>query len=150
MKNKWGTVDKYNKMLQFFEDYVATYSKYGQDVETINIMDEYYAPDLSFPEDMVTGREQWYKRCLNHPDVLDKLTIERCMIDDKKNEVSAILKTQAIDRATGTELMELRMSALYKLRIDDKQNIRITEVKIFLESNPKKVAKLTQLYRIGM
>jgi hypothetical protein len=150
MKNKWGTVDKYNKMLQFFEDYVATYSKYGQDVETINIMDEYYAPDLSFPEDMVTGREQWYKRCLNHPDVLDKLTIERCMIDDKKNEVSAILKTQAIDRATGTELMELRMSALYKLRIDDKQNIRITEVKIFLESNPKKVAKLTQLYRIGL
>ena len=46
--------------------------------------------------------------------------------------------------------MELRMSALYKLRIDDKQNIRIAEVRIFLESNPEKVARLAQLYRIGM
>jgi hypothetical protein len=143
-------VDKYNRILRFFEDYVATYSEYGQDAETINMMDMYYASDLSFPEDMVIGREQWYKRCLNHPDVLDKLAIERCIIDDRKNEISAILRTEAIDRGTGKLLMELRMSALYKLRIDDKQNIRITEVRIFLESNPEKVSRLTQLYRIGI
>ena len=143
-------MDKYNRILRFFEDYVATYSEYGQDAETINMMDTYYASDLSFPEDMVIGREQWYKRCLNHPDVLDKLAIERCIIDDRKNEISAILRTEAIDRGTGKLLMELRMSALYKLRIDDKQNIRITEVRIFLESNPEKVSRLTQLYRIGI
>ena len=141
-------MDKYNRILRFFEDYVATYSEYGQDAETINMMDMYYASDLSFPEDMVIGREQWYKRCLNHPDVLDKLAIERCIIDDRKNEISAILRTEAIDRGTGKLLMELRMSALYKLRIDDKQNIRITEVRIFLESNPEKVSRLTRLYRI--
>ena len=143
-------MDKYNRILRFFEDYVATYSEYGQDAETINMMDMYYASDLSFPEDMVIGREQWYKRCLNHPDVLDKLAIERCIIDDRKNEISAILRTEAIDRGTGKLLMELRMSALYKLRIDDKQNIRITEGRIFLESNPEKVSRLTQLYRIGI
>ena len=143
-------MDKYNRILRFFEDYVATYSEYGQDAETINMMDMYYASDLSFPEDMVIGREQWYKRCLNHPDVLDKLAIERCIIDDRKNEISAILRTEAIDRGTGKLLMELRMSALYKLRIDDKQNIRITEVRIFLESNPEKVSRLTRLYRIGI
>ena len=141
-------MDKYNRILRFFEDYVATYSEYGQDAETINMMDMYYASDLSFPEDMVIGREQWYKKCLNHPDVLDKLAIERCIIDDRKNEISAILRTEAIDRGTGKLLMELRMSALYKLRIDDKQNIRITEVRIFLESNPEKVSRLTRLYRI--
>ena len=143
-------MDKYNRILRFFEDYVATYSEYGQDADTINMMDTYYASDLSFPEDMVIGREQWYKRCLNHPDVLDKLAIERCIIDDRKNEISAILRTEAIDRGTGKLLMELRMSALYKLRIDDKQNIRITEVRIFLESNPEKVFRLTRLYRIGI
>ncbi len=149
MKSETGTVDKYSRIMRFFEDYVTTYSEYGQDAETINLMNEYYAPDLSFPEDMVFGREQWYKRCLNHPDVLDKLTIERCIIDDRKNEVSAVLRTEAIDRGTGKVLMELRMNALYKLRIDD-ENIRITEVRIFLESNPEKVARLTQLYRIDI
>lgn len=143
-------MDKYSRILRFFEDYVTTYSEYGQDADTITMMNKYYSPDLSFPEDMVFGREQWYKRCLNHPDVLDKLAIERCIIDDRKNEISAILKTEAIDRRTGKVLMELRMNALYKLRIDDNQNISITEVRIFLESNPEKVTRLAQLYRIGM
>ena len=143
-------MDKYSKILRFFEEYIETYSEYGQNTDTINMMDKYYDSNLSFPEDMVFGREQWYKRCLNHPDILDKLTIEHCIIDDRKNEVSAILKTEAIDRGTGKILMELRMSALYKLRIDDNQNISIAEVKIFLESNPEKVAMLVELYRIGM
>ena len=142
--------NKYNRILKFFEDYIATYSEYGQDADTISIMDKFYAPDLSFPEDTVYGREQWYKRCLNHPDILDKLAIEHCIIDDKKNEVSAILKTRAIERITGIEMMDLRMHALYKLRIDDDENIRITEVRIFLESNLEKVTKLAQLYRIGI
>ena len=143
-------MDKYNRILKFFEDYIATYSEYGQAVDTISMMDKFYAPDLSFPEDRVYGREQWYKRCLNHPDVLDKLAIERCIIDDRKNEVSAVLRTEATDRRTGKIMMELRMSALYKLRIDDDDDISITEVRLFLESNPEKIARLAQLYRIGM
>ena len=142
--------NKYNRILKFFEDYITTYSEYGQDTDTISMMNKFYAPDLSFPEDMVTGRDEWYKRCLNHPDVLDRLTIEHCIIDEKKNEVGAILKTRAIDRTTGIEMMDLRMHALYKLRINDNQDISIAEVRIFLENNPGKVARLTQLYRIGM
>ena len=142
--------NKYDRILNFFEDYIATYSEYGQDADTISMMDKFYAPDLSFPEDRVYDREQWYQRCLNHPDVLDKLAVEHCIIDEKKNEVSAILKTRAIDRTTGIEMMDLRMHALYKLRINDNQDISIAEVRIFLENNPGKVARLTQLYRIGM
>jgi hypothetical protein len=140
--------NKYNRILKFFEDYITTYSEYGQDADTISMMNKFYAPDLSFPEDMVYSREQWYQRCLNHPDVLDKLAIEHCIIDEKKNEIGAILKTRAIDRTTGIEMIDLRMHALYKLRIDD--DISITEVRLFLESNPEKVARLAQLYRIGI
>jgi hypothetical protein len=150
MKNNRRIVDKYSRILRFFEDYITTYSEYGQDADTISMMDKFYALDLSFPEDMVYGREQWYQRCLNHPDVLDRLTIEHCIIDERKNEASAILKTEAIDRAKEAVLMDLRMHALYKLRIDVDDDISITEVRLFLESNPEKVARLAQLYRIGI
>jgi len=140
----------YDAIMKFFNDYVSDYSEFGQIEDTIRVMDKYYAPELCFPDDRVNGRDIWYKRCLNHPDVQDKLTIEHIILDEKKNEAGAILKTQAIDRATGRVLLELRMNALYKLRIDDKKDIRIVEVRIFLESAPEKVARLAQLYRIGM
>jgi len=140
----------YDDIVRFFEEYVAAYCEYGQNEKTIKVMDKYYAPDLSFPDDRVTGREQWYRRCLNHPDVLDKLSIEHIIVDEKKNEVAAILRTEAVNRATGTILLELRMMALYKLRIDENRDIKITGVRIFLQSEPEKVARLAQLYRIGM
>ncbi len=140
----------YDDIRRFFNEYVAAYTEYGQDEKTMTVMDQFYAPDLCFPDDGVTGREQWYRRCLNHPDVQDRLTIEHLIIDDRKHEVASILKTEAVDRATGTILLELKMTALYKLRIDDKRNIKISEVKIFLESNPEKTVKLARLYRIGM
>ena len=41
------------------------------------------------------------------------------------------------------------MNVLYKIKIDDDKDIKITKVRVFLETNPEKVTKLTQLYRIG-
>jgi hypothetical protein len=140
----------YDSIRRFFEDYIATYSEYGQNEKTISAMDRFYAPELSFPDDNVSGRDTWYKRCLNHPDVQDRLTIEHMIVDEKMNEVAAILKTEAVDRATGNVLLELKMNALYKLTITDDRDITIAEVRIFLESNPGKTVKLAQLYRIGM
>jgi len=140
----------YDAIVKFFHDYVSDYSEFGQNKNTIRVMDKYYAPDLSFPDDRVNGRDKWYNRCLNHPDVQDKLTIEHLIVDEKQKEAGAILKTQAVDRTTGQVLLELRMNALYKLRIDDNRDIKIVEVRIFLESAPEKVARLAQLYRIGM
>jgi hypothetical protein len=140
----------YDAIMLFFKEYIADYSKYGQTEETIHVMDKYYATDLSFPDDMVIGREQWYKRCLNHPGVQDKLSLEHIVIDEKKHEVAALLKTEAIDRKTGNILMELRMNALYTLRISKDKDIKITAVRIFLESNPEKTQRLALLYKIGM
>jgi hypothetical protein len=138
----------YDEIVCFMHEYVTAYSEYGQVAETHRIMDKFYAPELSF-DDMVTSREQWYKSCLNHSEIQDKLTIEHLFIDEKQNEVGALLKTQAIERATGEVLLELRMNALYNLRIGDEKDIKIVKVRVFLETNPEKVIKLTQLYRIG-
>ena len=139
----------YNDIVRFMEEYFTAYSEYGQVAETHRVMDKYYAPELSFPDDMVTGREQWYKRCLAHPAVQDKLTVEHMLVDEKQNEVVALLKTQAIDRTTAEVLVELKFVAFYKIQIDDDKDMKITQVRIFLGGDPGSIAKVAQAYNIG-
>jgi hypothetical protein len=139
----------YDDILHFIEAYFPAYSEYGQIDETYRVMDKFYAPNLTFDDGVVTSRDQWYKRCLNHPDIQDKLTAEHLFIDDRQKEVGALLKTQAINRATGEVLLELKMNVLYNIQVDRNRDMKITRVRVFLESNPEKVAKLAHLYNIG-
>ncbi|MGZ3939720.1 MAG: hypothetical protein ACXVBK_13205 [Flavisolibacter sp.] len=139
----------YDDIKRFIQEYFPAYSQYGQVAETHRIMDKFYDPEVSFDDGMVTGRDQWYEMCLAHPAIQDKLTVEHLFIDEKQKEVGALLKAQAIDRATGGVQLELKMNVLYNIRIDQKKDMKITKVRVFLESNPSKVAKLFQLYAAG-
>jgi hypothetical protein len=139
----------YSDIVRFMEEYFPAYSEYAQLSATQHLMDKYYAPELSFDDDVVKSREEWYERCLAHPAIQDKLSVEHLFVDEKQKEAGALLKTQAVDRATGNVLLELRMNVLYNLKIDDKNDIKITKVRVFLESDPRKVAKLSQLYSIN-
>jgi hypothetical protein len=139
----------YDDIVSFMKEYFPAYSEYGQIQETHRVMDKFYAPDVCFDDGIVTSREQWYRMCLKHPAIQDKLTVEHIFVDEKQKEVGALLKTQAIDRKSGKVLLELKMNVLYSLNIDSNKDIKIAKVKVFLESNPEKVAKLAQLYKIG-
>jgi hypothetical protein len=139
----------YNDIVRFMEEYFQAYSEHGQILETQHLMDRFYAPDLSFDEGVVTSRAQWYERCLAHPAIQDKLNLEHLFVDEKQREAGALLKTQAIDRATGEVLLELKMNVLYSLNIDPGGDFKIQKVKVFLETDPRKITKLTQLYAIG-
>ncbi len=138
----------YNDIVHFMEEYFIAYSHYGQLPETQHVMDRFYAPDLTFDDDAVTSRAEWYERCLAHPSIQDKLVVEHLIVDERQKEVGALLKTQAIERASGEVLLELKMNVLYGLKIDADKDIKITKVKVFLESDPRKAAKLVQLYSI--
>ena len=139
----------YSDIVRFMEEYFLAYSEYAQFSETQHLMDRFYAPELSFDDDVVKNRKEWYARCLAHPAIQDKLTTEHLFVDERQKEVGALLKTQAVDRATGDVLLELRMNVLYNLKIDENKDIKITKVRVFLESDPRKAAKLSQLYSIG-
>jgi hypothetical protein len=139
----------YSDIVRFMEEYFVAYSQYGQIPETQHVMDKFYAPDLTFDDDVVKSRAEWYERCLAHPAIQDKLLVEHLFVDERQNEVGALLKTQAIERATGEVLLELKMNVLYNLKIDANKDIKIAKVWVFLESDPRKVAKLSQLYSIG-
>src|SRR5512145_1122274 len=139
----------YNDIVRFMQEYFIAYSQYGQLPETQHVMDKFYASDLTFDDDVVKSRAEWYARCLAHPAIQDKLLVEHLIVDERQKEVGALLKTQAIERATGEVLLELKMNVLYKLKINTDKDIKIAKVQVFLESDPSKAAKLIQLYSIA-
>jgi hypothetical protein len=139
----------YGDIARFMEEYFPAYNQYSQNPETQHLMDKYYAPELSFDDGVVASRKQWYERCLAHPAVQDELTLEHLLVDEKQKEAGALLKTQAIDRKTGKVLVELKMNVLYSLIIDTNKDIKITRVRVFLESDPRKMEKLIQVYAIS-
>jgi hypothetical protein len=136
---------RYDDIVHFMNEYIRAYSEYGQVAETHNVMDRFYAPELSFDE-LVTSREQWYETCLRHTDIQDKLTLEHLFIDEQQNEVGALLTAQAIQRSTGKILLEIKMNALYNLKVDERGDFKITKARVFLETHPQKAAKLCQIY----
>jgi hypothetical protein len=139
----------YDDIINYIKEYFPAYSEYGQSPETYRVMDKFYAPDVCFDDGMVTSREQWYKMCLSHPAVQDKITLEHLFVDEKQIEVGALLKTQAIERKTGKVLLELKMNVLYVLKIDDNKDFKIAKVKVFCESDAEKIAGLFQVYKTG-
>jgi hypothetical protein len=139
----------YDDIISFMKKYFHAYSEKGQVEETQHFMDKFYAPDLVFDDGVMTSREQWYIACLAHPAIQDKLTLEHLFVDEKQKEAGALVKTQAIDRASGKVLLEMKLYTLYNLKIDQNKEMKIARVKVFLESDPQKAAKLIQLYGIG-
>ena len=136
---------KYDEIVRFMNEYVKAYSEEGQVAENHKVMDKFYAPELSF-DDMVTSREQWYETCLSHSHVQDKLTLEHLFIDEKQNEVGALLTARAVERATGKVLLEIKMNTLYNLKVDENGELKISKARVFLETHPQKVATLCQIY----
>ena len=139
----------YGDIVRFMEEYFPAYNQYGQIPETQHLMDRFYAPDLSFDDGVVTSRKRWYERCLAHPAVQDKLTLEHLFVDARQKEAGALLRTQAIDRKSGKMLVELKMNVLYNLEIEQNKDIKIKRVRVFLETDPRKIEKLIQIYAIG-
>jgi len=140
----------YDDIVSFMKEYFPAYSEKGQIAETQKVMDKFYAPDITFDDGVITSREQWYKACLSHPAVQDKITLEHLFVDEKQKEAGALVKTQAIERVSGRVLLEIKMNVLYSLKIDKNKDIKIISIKVFLESNPQKAAKLMQTYGMRM
>jgi hypothetical protein len=137
----------YDEIVRFMTEYFPAYNEKGQIAETQHVMDKFYAPEVAFDEDgLITSREQWYKECLSHPAIQDRITLEHIFVDEKQLEAGVLATTRAIERATGKVLVEVKMNVLYSLKADKNNDIKITHVNVFLESSPQKAAKLMQIY----
>jgi len=134
-------------VVRFMAEYFQAYNQYAQVKDTQQLMDKFYPPDFTFDDGSVTSRDHWYQKCLTHPAIQDRLTVDMLFFDENKRQVLTLLHTQAVERATGKVLLEMSMCARYTLRIDQ-NDIKICGVKIFLETDPGKISALSKLYAI--
>ncbi len=132
------------------KDYFPAYSEKGQIEQTQYVMDEFYAPNIKFDDGVITSRAQWYKACLSHPGIQDKITLKHLFVDEKQQQAGALVKTQAVERATGNVLVEIGMNVLYTLKKYDNNDIKMTHIRVFLESNPTKATEFMRVYGMTM
>ena len=137
----------YNNIVKFMEEYIKTYNKYGQDAETINRLDEYYAPDISEytfqdigvdPDELTCrsprsslftgGREGLYKLILNNRGIKNNLTLLNMIVDERQREVHTTLKDVITDIETGKIKLEVVFTIIYRLVLDERNTIKIAKI----------------------
>lgn len=137
----------YEEAERFMLDYFTAYSQKAQTAQTQSCMDRFYAPDLSFDNPGIQSRQAWYKACLSHPLILDVITPERMCIDVRKLTVSAEVKSHFIEKASGKVLLEIGMNAFYTLNVTRENDLAISRIDVFLESDPAKAARMMEILR---
>ncbi|NLT40657.1 MAG: hypothetical protein GXX89_09400 [Clostridiales bacterium] len=140
----------YEQIIRFMEEYFPAYSEQGQIEETQSVMDRFYAPDIKFDDGVITSRDQWYKACLSHPGILDKITPELIYADEKQQTAGALVTARAVETETGNVLSEIKMNAFYQLATDGNGELKIKHVRVFLESDPKKAERLMKVFGMKM
>ena len=131
----------YEQIRSFMQGYFIGYSEDCQLPERQHVMDKYYAPDIAFDTGL-SGREMWYRICLSHPTWQDRVEPKRLCIDVENLTVSALVTAAFVERATGKVLQQIGMNAFYTLSVDDRGDLKISRLDVFLESSLEKVQRM--------
>ena len=136
----------YELIREFMRGYFLAYSEDGQLPERQHVMDKYYAPDIAFDAGF-SGRDMWYRICLSHPSWQDRVEPRRLCIDTENLTVSAMVTGTFIERGSGRILQQIGMNAFYTLSADDRGDLKISRVDVFLESDLEKVQTMMKYLR---
>ena len=136
----------YEQIKSFMEGYFLAYSEDCQLPDRQHVMDKYYAPDVAFDAGF-SGRELWYRICLSHPAWQDVVEPRRLCIDVENLTVSAMVTATFIERSTGRILQQIGMNAFYSLSVDDRGDLKISRLDVFLESDLEKVQTMMKYLR---
>ena len=136
----------YELIREFMRGYFLAYSEDCQLPERQHVMDKYYAPDVAFDAGF-SGRDMWYRICLSHPTWQDRVEPRRLCIDAESLTVSAMVTGTFVERGTGRVLQQIGMNAFYTLAADDRGDLKIKRIDVFLESDLDKVRTMMKYLR---
>jgi transglutaminase-like putative cysteine protease len=140
----------YDQMAEWIEVYFADFNKYGQDPREIHRMDEYFSKDFVFNPYIayvgeVSGRDEWYKVLTSHPSGIEVLTPEAVIIDDRRQEFVAQIKTDLVDRDTREVLLTKRYLARYPL-VEEDGKMKIERLEFFWEILPEGALEIDDVF----
>lgn len=141
----------HDNVQKWFEGYFAEFNRCNGDPKKVPNMEKYFAPDLQFisyildvkrPDD----REGLLKTMV-HPGLLEELTPEEIIIDEKRKAAAVILKVQFKDERTGTLFPAKHNCAIYQLAEDKSGGPKIRRISYFTEHRSPDEPDLKNLMR---
>jgi hypothetical protein len=146
----------YDSIAEWMKEYFRVYSTYGQDAETADRMNDYFAPDLRFipyiagiggPEGGFFSREEFMHTAKSHPDWYEKLTPQDITIDERRKVVAVLFGMEVINRKTGEVAVKKSAMAHYELVLDENNTIKIKTIRFFWEVLPPGVPEFYDLFQ---
>jgi len=135
----------YDIIVKWMKDYFEVYGKYGQEPDTYQIMNDYFAPDLRFipyiaglggPEGGFRSRDEFLRTAIAHTSWYEKLTPLDITVDERRKAVVVIFNIDVHDRKTGLIVVKRNAIAHYNLILDDQKTIKIKTIRFFWETLP--------------
>jgi hypothetical protein len=141
----------YDQLAAWIDRYFAEFNTYGQNPDEIHRMDEYFSKDFVFNPYIayvgkVAGRDNWYKVLTSHPSGIEVLTPEHVVIDERKQEFVAQIKTDLVDRDSKEVLLTKRYLARYPL-IEEDGKLKIERLDFFWEILPEGALEIDDVFQ---
>ncbi len=145
----------YDNILRWMKGYFKVYSTYGQDSETADRMNDYFAPDLRFipyiaaiggPEGGFFSRNEFMHTAKSHSSWYEKLTPEDITVDERRKMAAVRFGMEVINRKTGEVVVKKSAMAHYELVLDENNSIKIKTIRFFWEVLPPGVPEFYDLF----
>jgi len=145
----------YDIIVKWMKDYFEVYGKYGQEPDTYQIMNDYFAPDLRFipyiaglggPEGGFRSRDEFLRTAIAHTSWYEKLTPLDITVDERRKAVVVIFNIDVYDRKTGLIVVKRNAIAHYNLILDDQKTIKIKTIRFFWETMPPGVKEFYEIF----
>lgn len=138
----------YEDIVQWMKEYFAEYNTSAQDAKTVQAMDRYFAPDLTFipymyvfggPEGAIRSRDDFYKMLTGHPEDYETFEVHDVFVDEKRMVAVAFLQATIYDTATNTVKVQKDYLPLYELALDDGGALKIKTIRFFWQAAPPEI-----------
>jgi hypothetical protein len=134
----------YAHIAAFMAEYFPTFSEYGQDPATVDVMHDFFVPDLQFFGYMgsstgpltFSNRDAFLAYDVSHPWAYERLTPLDMTIDERRKMVFAIIAFEFVERASERVLVKSLGAAQYHLTLDEKSTIKIKRILYFPQRQP--------------
>jgi hypothetical protein len=136
---------------KWFEDYFAEFNRCNGDPKKVPNMEKYFTPDLQFVSYILDVKRpddrEGLLKTMVHPGLLEELTPEDIIIDEKRKAAAVILKVQFKDERTGTLFPAKHNCAIYQLSEDKNGGLKIRRISYFTEHRSPDEPDLKSLMR---